>query len=260
MLYLTIPMLLVLGLLSGYLYRQYRIRQRQQQERAEAIAWLQLLLDLLMLLQQRRGLMGAYLNGQSQLQSKLTDIAHQASVYQKRLNASPLPNIKGDKWRLLNNRISELLEQRFQDSNDSFNAHSQLFAVILDHIWCVAERYQLTTDKDRASRKEADQALRRLPNVAELLAQMRGLSTMTASRGYCSSAFRLRLIYLTEQVQLLAQQTSLSTEPAKDFLQLVDQEVINNERIQISPDQLFASATEAIETYLSQSRGILGRL
>lgn len=257
---ILLPIMFVTGLLAGYLYRQYRIKQKQQKERMLAIQWIQLLLDLMVLLQQRRGLMGAYLNGQSQFQGKLTEISQQAAVYQKRLNNSALPSVKGDKWRLVNQQLTDLLHKDFQDSGDSFATHSQFFATVLDHIWCVAERYQLTTDADKKSRKQADQALRRLPGVVELLGQMRGLSTMTASQGYCSSSFRLRLIYLAEQVQSVAGKTSLSTEPAHDFLQLVEKEVLSNERVNVSPDKLFASATEAIDIYLGQSKAILSRL
>lgn len=63
-----------------------------------------------------------------------------------------------------------------------------------------------------------------------------------------------------EQVQSVAGKTSLSIEPAHDFLQMVEEEVLSNERVVVSPDQLFASATEAIDIYLGQSKAILSRL
>jgi len=168
--------------------------------------------------------------------------------------------VKGDNWHELDSAVSDLLAQQFDSAVISFEAHSRLFSHILNHIWCVAERYQLMTDRNTEKRCQAEQALRRLPGVAELLGQMRALSIMMASRGYCSAAFRLRLIYLAEQVEQMAAQTSLSAQPAAGFLQLVEKEVIEQRQISIEPDKLFASATKAIDAYLSHSQVLIQRL
>lgn len=247
---------ILLGCVTGNLLANNRQRKAQHNRQIRAIEQAQKLLDLVNLLQQHRGMTGAYLNGQHQYQIQLKQLANQATQIQAELTKidliQQLPN-----WSQAANRLKTLLNTEQHDASDSFNQHSFVIAGVLDLVWQLSEHYQLTTSQQKSLRLQADQALRRLPNLIELLAQMRGLSTLTASKGYCSSAFRLRLVYLADQIHTLFDPSSESAGPAQSFLNLVNQQVIQSEQIKIEPDQLFAAASEAIDLYLNQARALL---
>lgn len=255
----ALAMIILLGCVIGSVLAHRRQHAAQKKVQSQAIEHAQKLLDLVNILQQHRGMTGAYLSGQQQYLVQLQTLASQAQHLQAILTKAALiqqlPN-----WPASERALKTLVKTQQTNAGDSFSQHSQVIANVLDLVWQLSEHYMLSTSQEQLLRQQADQALRRLPSLIELLAQMRGLSTLTASQGYCSSAFRLRLVYLSDQVQALFGQISEPAIPAQSFLNLVEKQVIQSDRIQIAPDQLFAAASEAIDLYLNQARTLLNAM
>lgn len=258
MIYIPLVLVVVVGLVIGG--KRFNERSRADTLRKEALIWCGQSLSFLMLLQKRRGMMGSLLSGDRQFSQPISELnrelARLADSLQKTELETQLPyaRVRGDQL------IAHVLSARFNAPADSFQAHSDGIRVILDQLWFVAERYQLSTHIDSGRRRGSEQALQVLPLLVEQLGQMRGLSTLTASQGRCSAAMRLRLIYLMDQVTQTLAKADCAKQPAEQFIGLVEEQVLKSDQVKADAGVLFAQATEAIEIYLDNTRTLLRQL
>lgn len=255
MIYLPIVLLAVGALLIWGGRKQDQTKANRL--RKQALNWCQQSFDLLLLLQKRRGMMGSLLSGDKQFAQPLDELNRELDLLLQQLSRSGLKVSSSDGS---GSTPEILIAQRFETPAESFQAHSATIENLLDQIWSVAERFQLATHHDRGYRKRSIQALRVLPALVELLGQMRGLSTQTASQGRCSAAMRLRLVYLSDQVMQNLSRGDYPREAAEQFILRVEQQILSMDRIQVPAAELFAQATEAIESYSGHTRQLLRQL
>lgn len=255
MIYLPIVLLATGALLIWAKRKQDQTKANRL--RKQALNWCQQSFDLLLLLQKRRGMMGSLLSGDKQFAQPLDELNRELDLLLQQLSRSDLEvaTLKDN-----GGTPENLLSQRFESPAESFQVHSATIENLLDQIWSVAERFQLATHHDSSYRKRSVQALRILPALVELLGQMRGLSTQTASQGRCSAAMRLRLVYLSDQVMQNLSRGDYPREAAEQFILRIEQLVLSMDRIQVPAAELFAQATEAIESYSGHTRQLLRQL
>lgn len=226
----------------------------------------QLLLDL----QQHRGMAGAYLGGDK---SFATRIEQKRSAIERDLSAldelrglglmtlSRLDGISQD-WQALRKEITALTLEA------SFLRHSELIRAVLYLMGDVAERSQI------GGICAADAALvnalwSKLPAAAEGLGQARAMGASVAAQGYCSSVARIKLRFLEErvgetmgwvsrdlaraglaqaQVEPVSRAWEASHQTVREFLALLDETLINAERPAIDAEHYFGAATKTLDS------------
>lgn len=223
----------------------------------------QLLLDL----QQHRGMVNAFLSGDPSFKLKIEQkqaaigkdiVAIDAAHAEGLMTAQRWQGIRSD-WQALRAQALTL------PAEDSFRRHSELIRAVLYSMGDVAERSQII-DLCTADCALVDALWSKLPAVAEGLGQARGMGSSVAAKGYCSSVARIKLRFLEERVSEtigwvnddlahadLAQAASFTrawkeTHAAvHEFLALLDEKLINAERPAIDAEHYFNAGTKALE-------------
>jgi len=223
----------------------------------------QLLLDL----QQHRGMVNAFLSGDNSFKPKIDqkqtaigkDIADldafhgQGLMTEKRWQA-----IRGA-WQTLRAEAVAL------PAEVSFRRHSELIRAVLYTMGDVAERSQLV-DMCAVDCALVNALWSKLPAVAEGLGQARGMGSSVAAKGYCSSVSRIKLRFLKEHVSetmgwvnddlahaSIAQAASFTQAwkethvAVHEFLTLLDEKLINAERPAIDAEHYFNAGTKALD-------------
>ncbi|MHB9118145.1 MAG: nitrate- and nitrite sensing domain-containing protein [Burkholderiales bacterium] len=226
----------------------------------------QLLLDL----QQHRGMASAYLGGDKSFAARLEqkrgaierDLA--ALDEQRGLGLMTLPRLEGIRkdWQALRKDIAGLTMEA------SFLRHCELIRAVLYLMGDVAERSQI------AGTCAADAALvnalwSKLPAAAEGLGQARAMGASVAALGYCSSVARIKLRFLEErvgetmgwvgrdlaragqfqaQVEPVSRAWEVSHQAVREFLALLDETLINAEQPTIDAEHYFGAATQTLDS------------
>lgn len=223
----------------------------------------QLLLDL----QQHRGMVNAFLSGDSSFKQKIEqkqaaigqDIAALNTFHgQGLMTEKRWEGILGD-WQALRTGCLALAAE------DSFHRHSELVRAVLYSMGDIAERSQIVgmcaTDFTLV-----DALWSKLPAVAEGLGQARGLGSSVAAKKYCSSVARIKLRFLEEHVREtmgivnnelahadLAQAGSFiqtwkeTYSSVQEFLTLLDEKLIGTEHPTIDAEHYFNAGTKALD-------------
>ena len=223
----------------------------------------QLLLDL----QQHRGMVNAFLSGDSSFKQKIEQ--KQAAIGQDitALNAFHGQGLMTEKrwegilndWQALHTGCMALAAE------DSFHRHSELIRAVLYSMGDIAERSQIVgiCATDFAL---VDALWSKLPAVAEGLGQARGLGSSVAAKKYCSSVARIKLRFLEEHVRDtmgqvnnelahadLAQAGSFvqawkeAYSSVNEFLTLLDEKLIDAEHPSIDAEHYFNAGTKALD-------------
>lgn len=227
----------------------------------------QLLLDM----QQHRGMVNAFLSGDqsfaAKLERKKTEIERDMGALDA-LHSRLLAECKcwggiRDAWQSLRGESQALATE------DSFRRHSELIRAIIYLMGDVAERSQIVgacpTDAALAS------ALwHKLPIAAEGLGQARALGSGVAAKGHCSSVVRIRLRFLEGRIRETMKWVNddlARAEPAQaaamitlwdaahktvaDFLALLEKEIINTEKPAVDAGHYFSTATKTLDALFS---------
>ncbi len=226
----------------------------------------QLLLDL----QQHRGMAGAYLGGDksfaARIEQKRSAIERDLSALDelRGLGLMTLPRLDGirNDWQAVRKEIAGLTVEA------SFRRHCELIRGVLYLMGDVAERSQI------GGACAADAALvnalwSKLPAAAEGLGQARAVGASVAAQGYCSSVARIKLRFLEErvgetmawvsrdlaraglaqtQVEPVSRAWEASHQAVREFLALLDKTLINAERPTIDAEHYFAAATKTLDS------------
>lgn len=235
--------------------------------RLEGIRVNRLLKQLLVDLQQHRGMMAIFLGGDksfaSRIEQKQTaigqDIAALDAVHGQEL-------ITKERWEGIRNDWQVLrMEARSLSAEASFNRHSELIRSVLYLIGDVAERSQLV-GACAADFSLVNALWGKLPGVAESLGKARGIGSGVASKGHCSSVARTKLRFLEEHVSKtiayvdneldhadLSRAASFTQAwqeahtVAQEFLKLLDEKLLGGEHPAISAEHYFSASTKAID-------------
>lgn len=255
--------LLLLAAVTSYHRQQQRLRQRQQR----GLSTCSELLQLMSCIQQHRGVSSAALGGLPDQDPKLKQLQQQADRSFGRSDLD-LPPQDSHRWLQLKPRWRHLT-QRWSDSTvlENFQRHCDLLRELQILIQDLTDHYGLTSANDSQQRLLAQQIFIELPAVIEHIGQMRALSTYSATRNSCLTAFKLNLQYLIEQLRIQGQQLqrhsgrgSALNHEITALLQLVDNEVIQPERLTIAPELLFRSASDVMENCYGQIDSGIKRL
>lgn len=235
--------------------------------RLEGIRVNRLIKQLLVDLQQHRGMVNAFLSGDSSFKPKIEQ--KQAAIGQ---DAAALDALHGQglmtakRWEGIRSAWQALRTAALAlPAEESFRRHSELIRAVLYSMGDVAERSQIV-GACAADFALVDALWSKLPAVAEGLGQARGIGSSVAAKGYCSSVARIKLRFLEERISEtmgwvnndLAHVGTAQAAPftrawnethaaVLEFLALLDEKLINTERPAIDAEHYFNAGTKAMD-------------
>ena len=250
----------------AYVVNQYSRRECLTQ-RVEGIRVNRQIKQLLVDLQQHRGMMAIFLGGdasfKSRIEQKQTAIGLDIAV----LDAAPGRELMTkERWeKICNDWQSLRMEARTLPVEVSFERHTELIRTVLYLIGDVAEHSQIS-GACAADFHLVDALWGKLPSVAESLGKARGIGSGVAAKGHCSSVARTKLRFLEEHVSKTITYVDNELDHADlshaasftqawqeahtavhEFLRLLDERLLGGERPTIDAEHYFSASTKAIE-------------
>ena len=249
---------------SGYLFQHLRgQRCRQARQRLAALEDIRSLRQLLEKIPQHRGMANAFLQGDASFGAKL-----QAQQQHIDTDTYILTRLTGQtSCRVISERIQRIetqwstIKQELQrlSSTRSFALHNELVGEILYLINDLGEEQGLL-DEDSGFTQLANAAINLMPLVTETQGQARGMATGAATQQKCGIPEQVKLRYLLTRTRSAmgtargelqgnteAQGLDDSLAATEDFLCLLETRILETQRIDIPPGEVFAAGTQAID-------------
>ncbi len=241
--------------------------QKNQSFQLEGICVNRLVKQLLLDLQQHRGMVNAFLSGDGSFKKKIEqkqtaigqDIALIDALHVKRLMTEKRWEDLRNAWQALRTEALAL------PAEEGFRRHSELIRAVLYSMGDIAERSQIV-DRSVADFALVDALWSKLPAVAECLGQARGMGASVAAKGYCSSVTRIKLRFLEERIRetmMLVNNDLVHADITQavpftrawkethtaihEFLTLLNEKVIGAERPTIDAEHYFNVGTKAMD-------------
>ncbi|MFD2368855.1 methyl-accepting chemotaxis protein [Brevibacillus sp. GCM10020057] len=232
------------------------------------------LMPFMLQVQQHRGLVNGYLNGNKeakvQIEAKQQEIAELIEQMEAKLREKNPPqfykkwvSVKKE-WDVIHSSYESLT------ASDSFERHSNLVNQIEELIVSVADESDLSLDSDINSYYTMKLIVEELPALIEGSAVIRGRGNGVLASGTLtdevkmqlrleSSRSREALVNLKKAIAKIAENNSSmnrelpkkgeqAAQKIENYLSLLDQEILNKQRMSMNPDTFFAEGTAAIAT------------
>lgn len=261
---LSTPILFILFLgafLSLALFRFYHLKRKEKAKSLQGLATLTLLIDIIKLTQQHRGLQSGLLNGQSQV---LNDLIKQEqslnSQYQMLMN----DKMMGDKVsrRLISKAYTQwqnVLNKPSPDINRNFHQHSRLIQRLLDCLWDLADEYSLTSHRDKQIQILSNDLVRTLPELTEAIGQVRAITLQITNTKYCSADKKLQLLFTLGKIKRDLTQIEHKLDQNRylkllSFIKEVTQSVEDHALGNRNPEAFFAEASLHMEVIFNEIR------
>lgn len=261
--------LLLLFVLAMFDAKQKRLKRQRQIYGLEV---LQSALELMIGVQQHRGMSVAWRNGDDSFAPRL--VAKRAEIAQIVSAIHPLiistQELAPDQARLgeIEKKWGQLTRQLETLSPDQcFSEHTALIRIIIHLIGDMGEHLGLLDGDGTELAKLSNILLMRVPLLLESIGQARALGSGYAAQGQVGAVGRIRLDFLASRIQECHQAISLldtsslnttqqATTKIESLMRTLQQQFISAEQVSISPDSFFRTATEAIDACLSLWREV----
>ncbi|OAJ71073.1 hypothetical protein A7976_06435 [Methylobacillus sp. MM3] len=262
MLTLAIAMFCI-ALLYGVLYlADSHKKHRKMLRRIRGIAALQTGVTLMSTIQQHRGMSSGLLNGNDSFRTGLITKQAEARSIMSHMKAliDASPELARDRRTLENvatgmEAIIGSLKQMTPEQ--SFSRHTELVRNTIHLIGDMGEHLGLMDNEGTPLAMLSNLLLLRLPLLMESIGQARALGSGYAAKGQVGAVGRIRLSFLEshirecrENMHIPGNNGSAATEKVEALLDLLEKEFIQADEVNISPEQFFKAATDAIESCL----------
>ena len=262
-------LLLVAGALAIVLWQRHLNRQKNaQQNLGDALATTQQLFNLVIHLQQHRGMSGAWLSGdgaflprirekQALIETFLPALQRAARGEAKRHS----PCFSGNEFSLFVFRWHDLVGSlASKQPEQSIAEHGYLIAQLLDWLAALGEARLEPLIGSAEQIGRVRNYAHRLPTLAECLGQARAIGTSVAARQACSPVARVRLMFLIGRAEALLEQASQAQDGGqatlraraaiRELTHTVRTRMLLSDGISVSPDDYFSIATQAIDSVI----------
>lgn len=260
--------------------RLHRLKGAQQ-NLGEVLETSRKLFNLVINLQQHRGMCSAWLSGDASFLPRIrekqalidtlfpalqSDARHEGSRHAPCFNGNDF-SLFIYRWRTL---VEELANKQ---PEQSIAEHSYLIAQVLNWLAALGEARlePLAGAGDQVGR--VGNYARRLPTLAESLGQARAIGSSVAARHACSPVARVRLMFLIGRAEALLEQSIQANDGGRvaqqarvaigDLTHTVRTCMLLSDGVSVSPENYFAIATKAIDSvvaWIEQSGGQLQSL
>lgn len=262
MLTLAIALLCIALLYVALYLADRRKKHRKMLRRIHGIAALQTGVTLMSTLQQHRGMSSGLLNGNDSFRTGLITKQAEARSLLSRMKVliDGSPELTPDRRTLEN--VTSGMEAIIGDlkqmtPEQSFTRHTELVRNTIHLIGDMGEHLGLMDNEGTPLALLSNLLLLRLPLLMESIGQARALGSGYAAKGQVGAVGRIRLSFLEshirecrENMHLPGNNGNTATEKVEALLDLLEQEFIQADEVNISPEQFFKAATDAIESCL----------
>ena len=245
----------------------------------QGLPQIQLVLNIIQRTQQHRGLSARLLQDDSMARTaelaKAEELDAAIATYKAYLDKHP---VKGhseefersvDYWRTIFQKVS----QREIKATESFEQHTTLIYMQLQYLQTLVDYYQLSLDPDADGYFLIEASLMQLPELAEILAQVRGYGVGLLAKGSATPEERtqLKALLLTSEAKMKSMDVSLKKavaakkqhrdviyekyEPTKlqyqKIVELTRTEILSAENFHYSADDFYLTFTMGLNSYYS---------
>jgi len=255
--------LLCLALLYAVLYlAEKRKNHRKMLRRLHGISALQTGVTLMTTIQQHRGMSAGLLNGNDSFRTGLINKQAEARAILSRMKTLVDESRELTPDRRTLESVTASLEGIIGDlrqltPEQSFSRHTELVRNTIHLIGDMGEHLGLMDNEGTPLALLSNLLLLRLPLLMESIGQARALGSGYAAKGQVGAVGRIRLSFLEshirecrENMHLPGNNGSAATEKVEALLDLLEKEFIQADEVNISPEQFFKAATDAIESCL----------
>lgn len=237
--------------------------QRKNRLQVHGLTVLRQALDLLTNIQQHRGISAALLCGDQsfapRLKTKRNDIEKIIRSLESAL--AEIPDLHPDSislasinatWSQMSSSIASLTPEQ------SYAQHTDLNMKTIHLIGDIGEHLGMLDGEGTPPALMPSILLLRIPLLMESIGQARALGSGYAAKGRCGAVGRIRLSFLEQNIRECQHKISTSMtgnspamERVNSLLKLLNEHFLHQEVINIAPDTLFRTASEAIEACVS---------
>ena len=259
------------------LYNSFSIQQAEiKRIRSEQVGVKQVvdLMPFMLQVQQHRGLVNGYLNGnleaKANIEAKQQEIAQLIEQIDTRFREEDFPQSYA-KWASVKTEWDDILRTyENATASDSFERHSQLVRQVEELIVSSADESGLTLDSDIHSYYLMKLIVQELPVLIEGSAVIRGRGNGVLASGTLPEEIKLELMMEASQSEdmlsnlglslariaelnrstegELLKQGELAAQNIRNYLGVLDQEILHKPSMSMDPDTFFAQGTDAINT------------
>jgi len=262
MLTLAIALLCLILLYVVLIFAEKRKNHRKMLRRLHGISALQTGVSLMTTLQQHRGMSSGLLNGNDSFRTGLINKQGEARAILARMKSliDESPELAPDRRTL--ESVTGSMEAIVSDlkqmtPEQSFSRHTELVRSTIHLIGDMGEHLGLMDNEGTPLALLSNLLLLRLPLLMESIGQARALGSGYAAKGQVGAVGRIRLSFLEshirecrENMHIPGNNGSAATEKVEALLDLLEREFIQADEVNISPEQFFKAATDAIESCL----------
>ncbi|MDR0269331.1 methyl-accepting chemotaxis protein [Paenibacillus sp.] len=232
------------------------------------------IMPFMLQVQQQRGLINGYLNGnkeaKSAIEAKLQEISQYIEHIEAKFRKKNLPQ-SYEKWVSINKEWIELRDSyESLKASDSFIRHSKLVEQIEELIVSSADESELSLDNEINSNYMMRLVVQELPALIENSAFIRGCGNGVLASRTLTDELKIQLLLkesesktafvnLNKSLSKIAESHSntnvnlvekggQAAQNIQNYLVLLDQEIINKQEMNMNPDTFFAQGTVAITT------------
>lgn len=254
---------LVIFILAAIFFIKQKKRSNKKRTQQQGLVYIGEIKQLITFVQQHRGLMSAWLNGDTSVHTKLAQLKQKIAQTHKGLAVSPVS--KNDRLAGFNDHWQRLLQLNNKPSvANSFDQHTKMIRNLAYLLEDTAESNYLTADH-----------LEVLPNIGfvwrelvlatENIGQSRALGTGVAAQHFCSSVDKIRLNFLTQTMadtvkNTLQQLSSLpheqsthkllissATNQMNQLINTISEELVNANKVLVDSSDYFDLATNTMQ-------------
>lgn len=244
---------------------------KNNQQRLKGLALVMELTELVRLVQQHRAVTIGALGGNSFFESKTHGLARNIKRQMSLVGINKADYqyfLSDQQWQSVQDSWLTVHHQWRQDTViDNFELHSFFVKQLLQLIWHVGETAEGLIQGADHQKLLSRYTLKELPEFAELVGQIRGLGTQATVEGGCNDACRLRLKYLTDEMENKKQvnqrsfcdlpddfMSKLSKLPNDQLIiqlvKMIKGDILKNLKISTSADDFFRVSTQIIDENL----------
>lgn len=224
---------------------------------------IKLIKQVIVLSQQHRGLMAAWLNGDKRIKVELDKRKQKINSLIKSLDATNIGN--EERWTAFKDHWLRLMA--FEDTENvlnSFEQHTKMIRNLAYFLEDTAEGSYLTSDY-LIELPHVGLVWRELVLVAESVGQSRAIGTAVAAQSFCSSVDKIRLNFLTQTIKTTTKETlstlsylpeekkhhrkliDLAEQQIKKLTDIILHDLINTKKVAVDHHEYYQLATDTIE-------------
>lgn len=254
---------------AGAITHQAIRRTKRRRQLLWSVRWLRELRTLLELFPQHRGMANALLKGDESFRPPLEKLQRQVNSQLQTMHqlldepsASCEPHVLQtieQQWEAIRNQLLTLPAKK------SFTLHTRLIGSVIERMQDDSLELEALTSNNESLRMLLIMLTRELPQVVESMGQARGIGTGVAAQRVSNVANRVNLKFLHDKTstivnrKLVPAHTVIShyqgmeevidkaVSSAREFLDLLESQLITSAKPTVAPDQFYQQGTMAIE-------------